>query len=124
MSPELTLLTVAWTKLDLTSLNYINWRVINKREIRVVDTIVVLARLAVWDYLVLVVVALPRRCSRSSEASFSPASTLSPGTDEDRYLTRFFSAAIDINAAPCSEMEQISTMYKITADALTKSLSK
>ena len=57
------MLTVAWTKLDLTSLNYINWRVINKREIRVVDTIVVLARLAVWDYLVLVVVALPRRCS-------------------------------------------------------------
>ena len=55
------MLTVAWTKLDLTSLNYINWRVINKREIRVVDTIVVLARLAVWDYLVLVVVALPRR---------------------------------------------------------------
>ena len=115
------MLTVAWTKLDLTSLNYINWRVIDKREIRVVDTIVVLARLAVWDYLVLVVVALPRRCS---ETSFSPASTLSPGMDEDRYLTRFFSAAIDINAAPCSEMEQIPTMYKITADALTKSLSK
>ena len=46
--------------MDLTSLNYINWQVINKREIRVVDTIVVLARLAVWDYLVLVVVALPR----------------------------------------------------------------
>ena len=76
-----------------------------------------------WDYLVLVVVALPRRCS-VQRGLLPLASTLSPETDEDRCLTRFFSAAIDINAAPCSEMEQISTMYKITADALTKSLSK
>ena len=48
-------------KLDLTSLNYINWRIIDKRENPGCRyRVVVLARRADWDYLVLVVVALPR----------------------------------------------------------------